>query len=91
MERYAEVMRKLQLVHHAIEHTYDAAYDECMLLESAKPNQYYLDALRNLVEHQNELRNELEFIRQQEIIEDEVLQITLLSLRLERLKEWLSE
>ena len=90
MERYAQILRQLQLVQHSIQHTYDAAHDECLLLSVGMPSQFYIDALNKLLNHREELVNEMEFVRQQEIIEDEVLQMTLLSLRIERLKEWIS-
>ena len=90
MERYADVMRLLQLVQHAIQHTYDAAHDECVLKSVGMPSQFYISALKSLGEYQKSLRDELEYIRQQEIIEDEVLQMTLVALRIDRLKEWMA-
>lgn len=90
MERYADVVRLLELVQHDIQHTYDAAYDECMLMSVQMPSQHYLDALKQLLEYRDALRTELECIRQQEIIEDEVAQMTLITLRIDRLKEWMS-
>lgn len=90
MERYAQVLRQLQLIQHAIQHTYDAAHDECVTLEAQMPSEFYLNALNNLVKHRDELERQLDGIRQMEIVEDEVLQMVMLSLRADRLKEWLA-
>ena len=90
MERYAEVLRQLELIQHAIQHTYDAAHDECVLFNAQMPSQYYVDALKHLIEHRDQVKNQLEYIRQEEIIEDEVAQMTLIALRIDRLKEWMA-
>ena len=89
MERYANILRRIQLVQYAIQHTYDAARDECDELGSQMPSRFYVEALNKLVQHRDELRDELEIIRQEEIIEDEVAQMAILSLRIDRLKNWL--
>lgn len=91
MERYADILRQLELVQHAIQHTYDAAHDECVLFNVPMPSQYYLDALEKLIEHRKIIKAEIDYVRQQEIIEDEVAQIALASLRIDRLKEWLKQ
>ena len=90
MERYAQVLQQLQLVQHAIQHTYDAAHDECDALDAQMPAEYYITALKQLCEHRDNLVKEMEYIRQEEIIEDEIAQMSLLALRVDRLKEWLA-
>ena len=72
MERYAQVLQQLQLVQHAIQHTYDAAHDECDALDAQMPAEYYITALKQLCEHRDNLVKEMEYIRQEEIIEDEL-------------------
>lgn len=89
MERYAEVLRQLELIQYAIQHTYDAAHDECVLFSTQMPSKYYIDALKNLIEHRDAVKAQLDYIRQEEIIEDEVAQMALVSLRIDRLKEWM--
>ena len=91
MERYANVLRQLELVQYAIQHTYDAAHDECVLFSVPMPSQHYLDALEKLIAHRKIIKAELEYIRQQEIVEDEVAQIAITALRIDRLKEWLNQ
>lgn len=89
MERYAEVLRQLELIQHAIQHTYDAAHDECVLFSAQMPSQFYIDALKHLIEHRDAVKANLEYIRQEEIIEDEIAQMVLISLRIDKLKDWM--
>ena len=90
MERYAKVLRQLELIQHAIQHTYDAAHDECTVLEVQMPSQFYVTALKNLVDHRDALRAELVYIRQEEIVEEKIAQMAVIALRIDRLKEWMA-
>ena len=89
MDRYATVLRQLEFIKHAIQHTYDAAHDECLETGKQMPSELYVAALRFLFAHRDNLMAELEMIRGLEVVEQEVEHMVELKVRIDKLQAWL--